>query len=105
MRFRKAIKEEDVVEPDSVDSDTDSIDAKNKNRLVRSIHTRCGRWISKSLQGFEFNKLRVYSREYYNKHRHIALALGKIHEEDNIMSANEAHMLKKRYDFDQDAYT
>lgn len=74
-------------------SDNDSIEAKRKNKLVRSISTRCGRWVDRDLQGLEFNKLRVYSRDYYNKHRHLALAMGKIHEDDNIMNANEAHLI------------
>ena len=87
------------------EEDRDSIDARQKNKLVKSILTRCGHWVNKQLQNFEFNKLRVYSRDYYNKHRHMALALGKIHETENIMNANEANMLKSRFAAEKADYT
>ena len=87
------------------DEDRDSIDPRHKNKLVKSIMTRCGHWVNKHLQTLEFNKLRVYSRDYYNKHRHMALALGKIHETENIMNANEANMLKSRFAAERADYT
>ena len=87
------------------EEDRDSIDVRHKNKLVKSILTRCGQWVNKHLQNFEFNKLRVYSRDYYNKHRHMALALGKIQETANIMNANEANMLKSRHAAEKADYT
>ena len=97
----KIIKKEQTVDS-SGESDNDSVDVKYKNKKVRSIYTRCGRWVNKEVQGFEFNKLRVYSRDYYNKFRHMALALGKIYEDDNIMNANEAGLIKSRLAIEKD---
>ena len=85
-------KEEDA--GGSVDSDGDDIEPRHKNRLVRVVGTRCGRWVDKALQGFEFIELKNYSRDNYNKHRHMALANGLIYDEKDIMNANEANLLK-----------
>jgi len=51
------------------------------NPLVRDPCTRNAAWIDKKERKMELSKLKVTARDYFNKKKQMAMALGKIYRD------------------------
>jgi len=64
---------------------------------IKSGRTRSGLWVHKKEQFVEFSYLKTTSRDYFNKKKQLAMALGKYVEVDDIMDPSEARALANRH--------